>query len=160
MAAVSAAARYLAVLHAAAEPVLTCPHAGVPLRRAAAAVTDADDLLVAAEALLPLILDLEAAAETLAAHARRLRTALAEVMADSGATTVRHGHLTASVSDGRAAVVITDAAALPPSLLRTPPPQPDKAAIARLLRAGHAVPGAALGNAQPVLTIRAVERTR
>jgi hypothetical protein len=60
---------------------------------------------------------------------------------------------TASISAGRPAVVITDAAALPPGCLRQPQPEPDKAAIKALLDAGP-VPGAAMSNAAPHLTVR------
>lgn len=141
-------------LHAAVEPILTLPNAPHPLRRAAADVSDAPDMLPAMEAMIPLILGLEDAAETLATMARTLRRHLAEVMDETGAATIRAETHTASVSAGRAGVVITDEALIPPTLMRQPPPAPDKTAIAKLLREGKAVPGAVLGNAGPSLTIR------
>ena len=154
----SGAAAYLAQMQGAVAPILTdgcVPH---PLRREAAAIMEAADMDPAAKGIVPLILDMEAAADALALHAKRLRATLAEVMAESGFATVRAAQHVASVTAGRAAVVITDPAAIPPDLMRAPPPAPDKAAISKLLREGHAVPGATLGNAGPQLTIRSKDR--
>jgi hypothetical protein len=149
----SGAASLTAGLHAAAEPLLSCDHAAAPLRFAASGLSD--DLTACMAGIVPLILECEAAAEAMERHAKRLRTALADAMDTAGATTIKTGHHTASVSSGRAAVVITDPAAIPPELMRTPAPVPDKAAIGALLKAGHAVEGAVLGNGgQPILTIK------
>lgn len=154
----SGAAQALAQLETAVEPLLTEPAASHSLRQQAAKATDTGDMLAAAEAIVPVILDCEAAAEALTSHARRLRDVLATVMHETGAATIRAGLHVASVSNGRPAVIITDAAMVPPSLMRQPPPAPDKAAIQKLLSAGNAVPGAVLGNAAPVLTIRSKDR--
>jgi len=150
----SGASHALARLVAAVEPVLTEQHAAHQHRRQAALASDRGDFLDVAEAIVPLILDLEAGAEALDAHAKRLRLALAEVMDETGAATIRGDMHTASVSRGRAAVVITDDSLIPPSLMRQPPPVPDKAAIIKLLQSGQTVPGAALRNGAPSLSIR------
>jgi hypothetical protein len=155
---VSGARAALARLEAAAEPLLTDAAVTPAMRRAAALASAADDFMGAAGHLVPLVLDIEAAADALTAHARRLRDVLAEVMDETGAGTIRAGEHIASVSAGRASVVITDPALIPPALMRQPPPAPDKAAIQKLLREGVAVPGAVSGNARPQLTIRSKDR--
>lgn len=154
----SGARAALARLEAAAEPLLTDAAVTPAMRRAAGLAAEADDFMAAAGHLVPLVLDLEAAADALTAHARRLRDALADVMDETGAGTIRAGEHIASVSAGRAGVVITDPSLIPPSLLRQPPPQPDKIAIQKLLSKGVAVPGAVPGNARPHLTIRSKDR--
>lgn len=154
----SGARNAIARLEAAVEPILTDGAAPLSVRKLAAAATDTGDILATAEACVPLILETEAAAEALAAHAKRLRQVLAEVMDETGCATLRSATHVASVSDGRAGVVVTDEAAIPPSLMRQPPPAPDKAAISKLLREGKAVPGCMLGNAAPQLTIRSKDR--
>lgn len=144
-------------LHAladAAAPLLVDAAAAHPLRKQAADIADAADFIVAAERVIPLILDIEGAADALTAHAKRLRETLATVMDETGAATIRSPLHTASVSRGRAAVVITDSALIPPEFMRVPPPAPDKAAISKSLKEGVAIPGALLGNAAPQLTIR------
>jgi hypothetical protein len=150
----SGARAAMARLEAAAEPLLTDAAVAPAMRRAAALASEAGDFMDAARQLVPLVLDLEAASDALTAHARRLRDALAEVMEETGAGTIRASEHVAAVTAGRASVVITDASLIPPSLMRQPPPAPDKAAIQKLLREGHAVPGAVPGNARPQLTIR------
>lgn len=141
-------------LRGAMAPILMDGCAPHPLRRAAAEACEPDDFLPIAAAMVPLILDAEAAADSLTQHARRMRQVLAEVLDEAGAPAVRNGPHTASVSSGRAAVTVTDPALIPPSLMRQPPPAPDKVAIAKLLTAGNEVPGATLGNSPPSLTIR------
>lgn len=146
-------------LEAALDPLLTdtaMPHA---VRRLAALASESGDFVSVAENIIPVILAAEDAAETLTAAAKRLRQVMAEVMDETGCATLRGDTHTASVSRGRAAVVITDPEQVPKELLRQPAPIPDKSAIQRLLSRGEAVPGAVLGNASPTLTIRAKDRT-
>lgn len=150
----SGALLLLGQLQAAAEPMLLCPHVAAPLRKAVAAATGTDDIAQALAGLVPVVLDAEASAAALTEHAKRLRATLAEVMDSAGATTIRSGQHVASVSAGRPGVVVTDPAAIPATLMRTPAPVPDKAAILAALKAGGEVPGAALSNGGPVLSIR------
>lgn len=133
-------------------------HASAAIKRAAAIAADHGDFVEIMRGMVPLILDLEGAAEALSGHAKRLRGVLAEVMDETGAATIRGEMHTASVSAGRSGVVITDEALVPLSLMRQPAPTPDKTAIAKLLREGREVPGALLGNSPPQLTIRRKDR--
>jgi len=120
----------------------------VPFR--AAADADADLLLAgnvldglrAAAALLMAVEEIEAAAK---ACGDRLRAALAEVMADTGATSLDLPHHRLSLVDGKTAATVTDPAALPAEYMVQPPPRPDLHAIAKALKHGP-VPGAALRN--------------
>ena len=148
-------------LAAAAEPVLTDPHAALALRKAAALVSDAEDVLAAMGAVVPLILDCEAAAEAHAVRAKWLRRVLADVLHESGAPSIesRDRLHVASVSAGSASVIVTDEAAIPPSFKRQPPPAADKSAIAKAIKAGAKVPGAELRNGSPTLRIITRDRT-
>ena len=162
------AAAALAQLHAPASAILTSPHAAIALRRLAGAVTEAEDMGEAAPALLALLLATEEAAEALDAAAKATeeaaeeldaaakaaRAALTAVLSDTGMPAAQTQHHTASVRDGAPGVVITDLALIPPTLMRQADPTPDKAAIAKALKAGGTVPGAELRNGAPVLTIR------
>ncbi len=60
---------------------------------------------------------------------------------------------TATVSNGRAKVMISDEAAVPLDLCRIVR-NPDKPAIKQALDAGREVPGALLSNPEPILTVR------
>ena len=141
-------------LEAAVEPLVADTALPAQIRRLAALACETGDMVAAAEAMIPLIIEAEGAAQQLEAHARRLRQVLAETMDATGAATIRSTWHTASVSPGRASVAIIDEAQIPPTLFRTPPPAPDKAAIAKLLAAGQDVPGAALRNGAPSISIR------
>jgi hypothetical protein len=61
--------------------------------------------------------------------------------------------LSASLSAGRAPLVITDEEAIPSQLCRITR-SPDKVAIKKALEAGEAIPGAALGEPSSILTVR------
>lgn len=146
-------------LEAALDPLMTDPAIPHGVRRLAALASECGDFVRVAEHIIPVIIAAEDAAETLAATAKRLRQVMAEVMDETGAATIRGETHTASVSRGRAAVVITEPALIPKDLWRTPEPTPDKTAIAKLLNEGKAVAGASLSNAGPQLTIRAKDRS-
>lgn len=103
------------------------------------------DGLRAAAALLLAMEQVEADSK---ATATRLRAALAEVMADTGATGVDLPHHRVSLVDGKASVVIVDEAAIPAEFMEQPPPKPNKARIAAALKAGP-VPGAMPSNPSP-----------
>jgi hypothetical protein len=135
-----------------------------PARNAAAAVAAAHevgDLVTAGQAVGRLIHQVETAAEEMTAAAGALRGALARVMADTGMTQVRTDTGTWHVREPTARVVITDEAAIPPTLMEQPLPRPDKAAIARLLKAGGSCPGAMMNNGGgPVLAFRSKQETK
>ena len=109
---------------------------------------EATGLVPGLQAALTMILACEALEAAAKASAAACRTALAEAMA-TGATTVRTEHHTASLRAAPMRVLVTDAALLPPHLMRQPPPAPDLTAIGTLLRDGQDVPGAVLGNGGP-----------
>lgn len=110
------------------------------------------DILTSMQAALRLVLALEAQAEAAEMHAGRVRAALLAALESTTGRVVAGIH-TASVVNGRAAVAITDDAAIPPGFLEQPPPHPDKAAILRALKDGGTVPGAVLRNGAPSLRI-------
>ena len=105
----------------------------------------ASDMLGALRAAAALLMAAEEIEDAAKACAARLRAALAEVMADTGATGVDLPHHRVSLVDGKASVVIVDEAAIPAEYMEQPPPKPNKARIAAALKAGP-VPGAMLGN--------------
>jgi hypothetical protein len=132
--------------------------ARIPFAQRRKAVQMPDDLVAAMETSVDLIVALEDAVAGIDARAERIRAVLADVMNESGATTIRAGTHTASVSPSRQGVVITDPDAIPPTLMRQPEPTPDRAAIGSLLKAGQPVLGATLGNGGVTLTIRSKAR--
>ena len=90
-----------------------------------------------------------------AATARQaLRHALHEC-GDPGAVTLGTPTHVAFLTSGRPSVDVTDAAKLPSSMWRMKEPEPNKAAILALLKAGQIVPGARLLVSPPSLTIKA-----
>lgn len=144
----------LARLHEPARALLVSPHAAIALRRLAGAVDTADDLVDAAQTTVALLVAVEDAADTLDAIGKRLRATLGAVLDDSGMPAAQTDYHTASVRMGPPSVLITDEAAIPPTLMRQPPPAPDKIAISKLLRDGQDVPGATLSNGSLQLTIK------
>jgi hypothetical protein len=125
---------------------------GRAARNAAADVMLDDEILGTMQAAVSLILALEEQAETSAHYAKQVRAGLLAAL--EGTTGQVHAGIhTATVSKGRASVVITDPAAVPHEFLSQPAPQPDKAIILTEIKAGKTVPGAALRNGAPSLRI-------
>lgn len=125
---------------------------GKTARNAAADVLLDDDILGTIQAAVALILALEEQEQVCADYAKQTRAGLLAAL--EGTTgQVRAGIHTATVANGRASVVITDDAAIPPEFLTQPAPQPDKAAILKAIKDGATVPGAALRNGAPSLRI-------
>ena len=120
-------------------------NAAVPLTDLVQMIPAYADLIMAAEAV-------KAAAD---AADKALRATLAAVMDDTGAPAIAGQHHMVTVSAAPAAVVITDAAAIPMAFIRTTE-APDKVAIRKAIEAGQDVPGCVLarGNGAPVLSIR------
>lgn len=71
-----------------------------------------------------------------------------------GKRTLRLPTATVSYSTGKQSVVITDELALPIAMMNQKDPTPDKAKIKAALDAGEDVPGAALSNGAPNISIR------
>ncbi len=141
----------------AASVVAGDPRMSRAARDAAADVMLETDLIACASSVVSLIIALEDARDAADALARQAREALTETL-EATTGRVKAGIHTASTSNGRQSVAITDDAAIPAEYLRQPPPQPDKAAILAALKEGRAVPGAVLRNGAPVLTIRVNNR--
>jgi hypothetical protein len=105
----------------------------------------AGGLVLAAEALVAASKQVEATA----------RAALTSCMVETGCPAVSLDSHTVHLSTKPSRVDIEDEQAIPPELMRTPPPAPDKVAIGKLLRAGAAVPGARLvGNQEPMCVFK------
>lgn len=79
---------------------------------------------------------------------------------DPGAHTAETGTHLGYLTNGRPSVKITDPAKLPHNMWRTKDPEPNKAAILALLKAGQAVPGAEIVPGSPSLTITPKKETR
>jgi ferric-dicitrate binding protein FerR (iron transport regulator) len=85
-------------------------------------------------------------------HEEYRRTVFA-IMDALGVRKSKSGEFTVSISDGRPGIVITDEAALPDAFIRTTR-APDKTAIKDAIARGEHVPGVAMQNNPPVLTVR------
>lgn len=125
---------------------------GRAARDAAADVMLEDDLILTATAMVPLILALEEQEAVAKDNAAKARAALCAAL-EATTGRVKAGIHTATTSAGKASVTVTDDAAIPPSFMRQPPPQPDKAAILAAIKAGATVPGVVLRNGAPSLRI-------
>jgi hypothetical protein len=89
----------------------------------------------------------------LSAGADKLRAMALWAMQEGGFPKLTEPTFTATVSQGRPAVVVTNADAVPDRLC-TIVREPSKSAIAIELKARRNVPGAVFSNTKPVLTIR------
>jgi hypothetical protein len=89
----------------------------------------------------------------LAAGADKLRAMVLWAMQEGGFPKLVDPTFTATVSQGRPAVVVTNPDAVPDSLCKIVR-EPSKSAIAIELKAGRDVPGAVFGNTRPILTVR------
>ena len=125
---------------------------GRPARDAAADVMLDDDIMGTMQAAVVLILALEEQAEASKRAAERMRAALLAALEGTSGQ-VRVGIHTATVAKGRAAVAVTDDAAIPAEFMEPQPPRADKAAILKAMKAGATVPGAVLRNGSPTLRI-------
>ena len=84
--------------------------------------------------------------------ARTMRAAALQAMQEAGLKKVSAIDMSISVGRGKPRVIITDAEVIPFPLCRIVR-EPNKTEIGKLLAEGTDVPGAALGNPQPFLTI-------
>lgn len=154
-------------LRAAANAIVADTTLPDAMREAAGDVSLPTDIEGAMGAMVSAILAAETEAHRASAEARAwkaladrysaaedtMRATLLAVMDDTGAPAIRTAHATASTSQGKQAVVITDASLLPAAMTTQLPPVPNKAAIRAALDAGECVPGASLSNGAPVLRI-------
>lgn len=112
-----------------------------------------DEAAHAAEAINARIDALAARRDRAKRQREEYRRAIFGILDVLGVTKWRSAEFSVGTSVGKPGVVITDADALPAEFVRVER-VPDKLAIANALRAAHDVPGAALQNAMPMLSIR------
>jgi hypothetical protein len=86
-------------------------------------------------------------------QAESYRAAVSDIFDALGMTKWRHAEFSASVSERRPGVSITDEAALPDEFVRIER-KPDKAKIKEAIARGAHVPGVTVENNPPVMTIR------
>jgi Siphovirus Gp157 len=141
---------------------LAASHAG--LRDAVAAYRTATSGLAPDADLLDVLRaagNIALAAEAIAAASKEAetaaRSALAQAMTEVGCPAFRLASHTVHLSHKPAYVAIEDASVIPADLMRIPPPQPDKVAIGKLLRAGKEVPGCRFaGNREPLCIFKGI----
>lgn len=108
----------------------------------------------AAEGLSAYLAELRERKSALEGRSERLRRIAAWALGEMGLSKLQAPDFTATLRPGRPGLVgEPDAATLPDDLYRITR-TPNKTAIRAALEAGTAVPGVALGNAAPVLTLR------
>lgn len=83
-----------------------------------------------------------------------IREAIQAAMETAELTSLKTPCATLSMRASPPRVEITDAAAIPAVFMVQPPPAPDKNAIKAALKGGDAIPGCALSNQPPALSIR------
>lgn len=104
------------------------------------------------EALDKIIAEMRERKARIGQRAVKRREGALALMQAAGIAKLERPDFTATVAAGRPKVVITDEAVLPQAMFRIKR-EPDKALIMASLKAGP-VEGAALSNAEPVLTVR------
>jgi hypothetical protein len=134
-----------ATLKAAAQDTYRATfEAGSSFGRAHGALRNAEDLVD----VLARAIDLTVAAEALHNEAdlavKHLRTALAEAMEASGATTVQGAHHSAHLARKPAFLSVADDAIIPPQFYVQPPPALDKRLLISAIKDGLALPGISL----------------
>jgi hypothetical protein len=117
----------------------------VAVKTAQTKLRDAEHITEAFLAAGALILAIEALEDVANNAAGVSRAILREQMADAGCYSLGGEAFSLTLADAPRSVQITDPSALPPEMMTTPEPQPDRKAIAAALKNGP-VPGAALSN--------------
>jgi hypothetical protein len=87
------------------------------------------------------------------AKAEQIRSIVQWAMGEIGIAKIEAADLTASLSAGKPAVVVSDETALPDEFCRITR-APNKTALKEALLGGATIPGATLGNGQATLTVR------
>jgi len=98
--------------------------------------------------------DMQARLARLTERARKKRRLVKRVMEDAGLTKLAEPDFTASLRAGPPPVRILAEDAIPAPFWRAQPPKLDRAGLAAALKAGDAIPGAALGAPERTLSIR------
>lgn len=95
--------------------------------------------------------------DRLSRHCRKaegIREAIQVAMETAELPSIKTPVATLSMRASPPRVDITDASAIPAIFMVQPPPSPDKNAIKAALKAGEVIPGAALSNQPPALSVR------
>lgn len=100
------------------------------------------------------IKNMQARKKRLETQADRIRQTLATALGSVDVQRLERPTGTVALTRTPQTVIITDAAALPASMVRQPPPEPDKIALKKALVAGQRVPGATLSNGNITVTIK------
>lgn len=129
------------------------------MQDAAADALMARDPEEAMRATLRLLVAAEDVAKQAGSAVQALRSALCQAIVETGAPAVVAGPHLATVAASAPSARITDPAAIPDRFVRTVR-EPDKAKIARALKAGEPVAGAMLNNPAPHLRIQTRETAR
>lgn len=127
-----------------------CPDAETVLVRLLRALGEAK---ANADAIKARVADLETRAARYVRQAEEHRAAAFAVMDVLGIQKFAHAEFTVTISAGKPGVVITDEAALPDTMVRVER-RPDRGKIREAIEWGEVVPGAEMGNAMPVMTVR------
>lgn len=145
-----------AAVAAVCKPLCVAPEASDMIQTQAAVAATQVDLLATFREAGTLLVQIESAAEMLAEHGKRLRSALLDAFLEAGCPGIETEHHSIGWSEGTAGAVVTGE--LPAEFMVTPEPRPDLASIAKALRKGQSIPGAMLRNPQPKLVVRSKSR--
>lgn len=88
------------------------------------------------------------------ARAEKKRVVITSVMERANIRTLAEPDFTASLRAVPPALAIADEATIPEPYWRPQPPKLDRKKLLAALGAGHAVPGASLGNGGSILSVR------
>lgn len=112
-----------------------------------------DDLALLA-ALRARILDMQERFARLEFRADKKRALVASVMQRADIKKLTEADFTASLRQVPPGVVVLDEGAIPERFWRPQPPKLDRKGVLAALNAGHAVPGATLGNGGTTIAVR------
>ena len=98
--------------------------------------------------------DMQARLERLEQRAEKKRVLVIEVMERAGLKKLTEPDFTASLRAGRPPIVLIDEEAVPAEYWRPQPAKLDKHQLYSALRDGRDIPGAALANAEPTISVR------
>ncbi|MPZ24688.1 MAG: hypothetical protein GEU28_14440 [Dehalococcoidia bacterium] len=87
-------------------------------------------------------------------RADKKKALIVEALEQSGLKQIRREDFTLSLRPGTPGLAVIDEAAIPAAYWRPQPAKLDRQALLTALKAGAAVPGAALGNAAPTISLR------
>jgi len=93
-------------------------------------------------------------AARLALRAEKKRQLVTETMAHADIRRLSMPDITVSLRPGQGRLVVTEEGEIPNAFWNAQPPKLDRQGLVTALKAGESVPGAALGNPQPTISVR------